>query len=180
MNRFLRHADYDLYHTNGLWMYCNHATCLVARRKEKPYIITPHGMLYRAALHRSYWKKWPLIQLFFRKDVSAADCMHATCRREMEYVREFGYRGPVAIIPNPAEFPDYLSEIRPHKRAAFLGCKRPRKFGFLGRLHPRKKVEHLLYGMAQLPPTPECELTIIGSGDAAYESFCIVRPNGWA
>lgn len=33
MNRFLQKSDYDLYHTNGMWMYCNHETCLVARKK---------------------------------------------------------------------------------------------------------------------------------------------------
>ena len=27
MSRFLRYSDYDIYHTNGMWMYCNHATC---------------------------------------------------------------------------------------------------------------------------------------------------------
>ena len=53
MNRFLWHSNYDLYHTNGMWMHCNHITCTVAREKQKPYIITPHGMLYPQALARS-------------------------------------------------------------------------------------------------------------------------------
>ena len=43
--QYLKSHDYDLYHTNGLWMYCNHVTCSVARHRRKPYIITPHGML---------------------------------------------------------------------------------------------------------------------------------------
>lgn len=89
---YLKNKEYDLYHTNGLWMYCNHATCSIARRKHKPYIITPHGMLYPDALLRSYWKKWPLIQLCFRKDINHADCLHVTCKPEMEHVRQFGYR----------------------------------------------------------------------------------------
>lgn len=33
MNKFLGQSDYDLYHTNGMWMHCNHETCVVARRK---------------------------------------------------------------------------------------------------------------------------------------------------
>ena len=37
---YLKNKEYDLYHTNGLWMYCNHATCSIARRKHKPYIFT--------------------------------------------------------------------------------------------------------------------------------------------
>lgn len=127
---YLKNKEYDLYHTNGLWMYCNHATCSIARRKHKPYIITPHGMLYPDALLRSYWKKWPLIQLCFRKDINHADCLHVTCKPEMEHVRQFGYRNAIAIIPNPANLPGYLNEIAA-KKPSFLGCNRLRKCLFL-------------------------------------------------
>lgn len=167
---YLNNHDYDLYHTNGLWMYCNHATCATARHRCKPYIITPHGMLYPDALHRSYWKKWPLIQLCFRKDINRADCLHVTCKAEMEHVREFGYKGDIAIIPNPANLPDYLDEVAAMK-PSFLGCSRVRKLGFLGRLHPIKKVENLLYGMALLPCPQDCELVIMGKGNEVYEQF---------
>ena len=119
--QYLKSHDYDLYHTNGLWMYCNHVTCSVARHRRKPYIITPHGMLY-------------------------------------------------PIIPNPANLPDYLDEVATAK-PPFLGYDLPRKFGFLGRLHPIKKVENLLYGVAKLPSPQDCELVIMGKGDDAYEQF---------
>lgn len=167
---YLNNYDYDLYHTNGLWMYCNHATCATARHRCKPYIITPHGMLYPDALYRSYWKKWPLIQLCFRKDINHADCLHVTCKAEMEHVRAFGYKGVIAIIPNPANLPDYLDEVAAMK-PTFLGCGRVRKLGFLGRLHPIKKVENLLYGVAKLPHPQDCELVIMGKGDDTYEQF---------
>lgn len=170
MNKFLGYSNYELYHTNGMWMHCNHITCLVARRKHKPYIITPHGMLYPAALHRSYWKKWPLMKLLFNRDITHADCLHVTCKAEMEYVREFGYKGAIAIIPNPTNLPDYLEEIASAK-PSFLGCSRLRKLGFLGRLHPIKKVENLLYGVAKLPHPQDCELVIMGKGDDTYEQF---------
>lgn len=170
MKRWLNKSAYDIYHTNGLWMYCNHETCAVARRKGKPYVITPHGMLYPDALHRSYWKKWPLLKLFFNKDIACADCLHVTCKPEMEHVRSFGYKGAVALIPNPANLPDYLGEIISVK-PAFLKCNRMRKFGFLGRLHPRKKVENLLYGISMLRQQNDCELLIMGKGDDAYEQF---------
>ena len=170
MRRFLQQINYDLYHTNGLWMYCNHATCAAARHQGKPYVITPHGMLYPDALHRSYWKKWPLLNLFFRKDILNATCLHVTCKQELEHVRHFGYKGVVAVIPNPANLPDYLEEVVLAK-PSFLGCSRPRKLGFLGRLHPIKKVENLLYGMAKLSRPQDCELVIMGKGDDAYEQF---------
>lgn len=168
--QYLKDKEYDIYHTNGLWMYCNHATCATARKKDRPYIITTHGMLYPDALHRSYWKKWPLIQLCFRKDINRADCVHVTCKKEMEHVRNFGYKGTIAIIPNPANLPDYLNEVVATK-PVFLRDGLPRKFGFLGRLHPIKKVENLLYGMAKLSCSQDCELVIMGKGDDAYEQF---------
>ena len=170
LTQYLKSHDYDLYHTNGLWMYCNHITCSTAWHKHKPYIITPHGMLYPDALYRSYWKKWPLIQLCFRKDIDRADCLHVTCKAEMEHVRKFGYKGTIAVIPNPANLPDYLDKVVAVK-PLFLGCNRPRKLGFLGRLHPIKKVENLLYGMAMLSNRQDSELVIMGKGDDAYEQF---------
>ena len=163
-------TEYDLYHTNGLWMYCNHITCATARHKRKPYIITPHGMLYPEALRRSYWKKWPLIQLYFRKDINCADCLHVTCKMEMEHIRNFGYKGAIAVIPNPANLPYFLDEVVDTKMS-FMEVSQIRKFGFLGRLHPRKKVENLLYGVAKLPSPQDCELVIMGKGDDTYEQF---------
>ena len=167
---YLQNNEYDLYHTNGLWMYSNHITCSVARHKHKPYIITLHGMLYPEALRRSYWKKWPLLQLCFRKDINRADCLHVTCKAEMEHARQFGYRGAIAVISNPANLPGYLPEIAAEK-SSFLGYSRLRKLGFLGRLHPIKKVENLLYGVAKLPRSQSCELVIMGKGDDVYEQF---------
>lgn len=167
---YLKNNEYDLYHTNGLWMYCNHVTCSIARDKGRPYVITPHGMLYPDALHRSYWKKWPLIQLCFRKDIDRADCLHVTCKAEMEHVRDFGYKGPIAIIPNPANLPNYLNDIAILK-SGFRCNNQRRSFGFLGRLHPIKKVENLLYGMSKLSSLKGCELVIMGKGDDVYEQF---------
>ena len=126
-------------------------------------------MLYPEALKRSYWKKWPLLQLYFRKDINEATCIHVTCRKEMEHVREFGYKGPIAVIPNPANLPDYIDEITMRK-PSFLTDGQQRKFGFLGRLHPIKKVENLIYAVAKLQPE-DYELVIMGKGDDAYEQF---------
>lgn len=88
LQRALAESDYDIYHTNGLWMYSNHITCKMARSKKKPYIISPHGMLYPSALAIKRWKKWPMLKLWFNKDVHNATCLHATCKQEMEHCRQ--------------------------------------------------------------------------------------------
>lgn len=164
IKRYLSRTDYDLYHTNGLWMYCNHETCRVARKKNKPYLITPHGMLYPDALRRSYWKKWPMLKLWFQNDIDRASCLHATCRQEMENIRLFGYRGPVAVVANPAVIPAFARELN--------GLRSSLKIGFLGRLHPIKKIENIFYGLALLGEHhQDFEVLIMGKGDDRYEEF---------
>lgn len=177
--RFLKESDYDIYHANGLWMYSNHITCAVAREKHRPYIITPHGMLYPDALKRSYWKKWPFKVLHFNKDIMQATCIHATCKKEAEFIRQFGYKGKIAVIPNPCFIPEFADELYAKKCNLFLGGNSPVKFGFLGRLHPIKKIENLLYGLKEVltgeitagdsPASPM--LIIMGKGDETYERF---------
>ena len=170
IRKWLKNSNYDLYHTNGLWLYVNHVTCRNARDKNVPYIISTHGMLYREALQRSYWKKLPFRLLFFDKDVANADCIHATCHKEMEEIRRFGYKGPIAVIPNPTYHPEYLDEVYAERLSLIEGCN-PRMFGYLGRLHPRKKVENILYAYAKVSQKQECELIIMGKGDDKYEHF---------
>ncbi len=159
----LKARDYELYHINGLWQHICHATSSFARKHYRPYVITPHGMLYPETLRRSYWKKWPMLKIWFRKDILNASCLHATCETEMQHLREFGYRGPIAVIGNPVTVPNYISNIK---------IVKPDKttLGFLGRLHPRKHVENLLRG-ASLCKIKDFEIIIVGSGDKDYEKF---------
>lgn len=163
MNRFLWHSNYDLYHTNGMWMHCNHITCTVAREKQKPYIITPHGMLYPQALARSAWKKkLLLISGGVDKDLRLADCIHCTCKEEMNYYRALGYKNPVAVIPNPVPIPSFINELQNDRSVKCIG--------FLGRLHPRKNVEALIEAWIELgDKARQAKLVIMGKGDGDYE-----------
>ena len=162
----LYESDYDVYHTNGLWMYCNHITAKVARTKDRPFVLTPHGMLHPRALKRSFWKKWPVRKLWFDKDILSANCIHVTCKQEATYVRDFGYKGPIALIANPVSIPNYVkvAENKPQGKKII---------GFLGRLHPVKHVENILYGIAISSQKIRESLLfqIMGTGDAQYERF---------
>lgn len=165
IRRTLELSDYDIYHSNALWMYVNHITCKIAREKKKPYVLSPHGMLYPTALMIKRWKKWPMLKLWFQNDIMKATCIHATCREEMEHVRAFGYNGPIAVIPNPVVIPQGIE------------CKTTipsrKVIGFLGRINPIKKIENLLYAVAKVVEKGwgDFEVDIIGKGDNEYEEF---------
>lgn len=165
MNRYLRQTDYDLYHTNGMWMHCNHETCVAARRKGKPYIITPHGMLYPQALARSVWKKKLLLAWGgVDKDLKEAACIHCTCREEMMHYRALGYQNAAAVIPNPVLIPDFVDGLENERSI--------KRIGFLGRLHPRKNVEALIKAWKVLnTKTQDAQLVIMGKGDEEYETM---------
>ncbi len=165
MNRFLNQSDYDLYHTNGMWMHCNHETCVAARRKGKPYVITPHGMLYPQALARSAWKKRLLLRFGgVARDLRLAACIHATCMVEMKHYKALGYGNPVAVIPNPVPIPSNYPLERTGK---------PKKgIGYLGRLHPYKRPDALIKAWARLKEeTKDGELILMGKGTADYERY---------
>ncbi|MDE6125766.1 MAG: glycosyltransferase [Muribaculaceae bacterium] len=168
LRRFLATEEYDVYHANGMWLDDTHATCHTARKKGKPYVITPHGMLYPEALKRSAWKKWPLRKLFFDKDILEASCIHATCETEMRHLRSFGYTGPIAVIGNPVVSPAIASELI--RNRSYSNHNEPKRFGFLGRLHPIKRIENLIRAVA-LRKEVRSELLIMGSGDADNEAF---------
>jgi len=162
LTRFLYQSKYDIYHTNGLWMHINHTTCSTARKKGKPYIITPHGMLYPQALARSAWKKRLLLNLGFRKDIAEATVIQATCMDEFLYYRDLGFTNPVAIIPNPVPHLTRLSKIET--------VRDKRRIGYLGRLHPRKRVKELIEAWILLGyNVNDAELIIMGVGEESYE-----------
>lgn len=160
----LMQTDADIYHTNGLWRYCNHAPAVVARQKGKPFVLTPHGMLYPEALQHSKWQKKLLGWAYVNRDIREAACIHVTCEEEMQHIRALGLTNPVAVIPNP------IPET--HLKEYVLKAKKV-TFGYLGRLHPRKRIERVIEALALLSEEErqKCELVIMGSGEPSYEVF---------
>lgn len=160
LRRALAESNYDLYHTNGLWMDVNHATCAHARKVGKPYIISPHGMLYPQALAISSWKKKLMLTLGHKRDLQQATCIHVTCKQEMEHCRAFGLKQPIAVIPNPVQIPSYLNELSKSNDGIF-------RVGFLGRFHHIKNIESIIRAWAMLQLS-DSELLLYGDGEPEY------------
>lgn len=170
----LRDIMFDIIHINGIWQYSTHCAAKLCRKNNKPYVITPHGMLYPETLHQSSWKKMPMFKIWFEKDIMESSCMHATCDSEKNHLRGLGYNGPIAVIGNPIKIEDITKYITDYKQQTrfqqqnhYLRCK----IGFLGRLHPRKNVEAIMRGMAIARHRNDIELVVMGAGEPAYESF---------
>ena len=98
--------------------------------------------------------------MFQRRQLQQAACIHATCMEEMEYYRSLGLTNPVAVLPCPMECPEKMPPMYSD------GVKR---IGYLGRVHPRKRVERLIEIWHRL--NEPGELLIMGDGDPAYMQF---------
>ena len=168
---FLEGSDYDIYHANTLWLHPVHATCSFARKAGKPYMVSTHGMLYPTALAVSSWKKRLMGALWYKEDVMKATCLHATCMAELEYNRMYGYKGPIAVIPNAVVFPEGV-ELK-GESLGLRDDKCRRQIGFLGRLHPIKKVENVLYALSHLAEDARkgINFQIMGKYDDQYEQW---------
>lgn len=160
----LNNIDAELFHVQGLWLYLSHATAKYARTHGIPYVQTLRGMLYPQALSHNEMVKRISLALYQRKDLQSAACVQATCREEMEHYRALGFSNPVAVIPNPIDISGFVDRAIPSKPMF--------RVGYLGRVHPRKRIERLIYAMADLRDRlKDAELMVIGSGNRQYEEF---------
>ncbi|MDR0799686.1 MAG: glycosyltransferase [Dysgonamonadaceae bacterium] len=159
--RLLKAFDYQLVHANGLWEYTELITARIARKTRKPYVISPHGMLYPQALAISKFKKQLFLKLFLMKDLNKAAAIHATCMEEMQHLRNLGVKSPIAVIPNPIvyEYKPIISQANTRKQ-----------IGFIGRFHPIKNIDNLIDAFKKVNH-PRHSLILIGSGPPDYENF---------
>lgn len=154
----------DVFHIQGLWRYIGAGAACYARHHHIPYVISLRGMLYPQALAPSAMVKKLSLWLYQRRDLQCAACIQATCKEEMEHYRNLGFTNPVAVIPNPIDLGDCIGRSIPQKSHF--------KVGYLGRVHPRKRIERLIYAMSDLQEQiNNAELIVIGSGDEDYELF---------
>lgn len=154
-------GDYDLIHVNTIWTWPSHIPVEEAKRKNIPVVISPHGMLYPQALKVSSWKKSITAAWYVNKDLRNAACIHATSEAEAQYIRDYGLKNPIAIIPNCIDVSVYPS---PRERA-----NNRKIFGFTGRLNPIKNIDLLLEVWKNLGDKTEgSELVIIGDGNPDY------------
>lgn len=159
-NYLSNHNHYDLYHINAIWQYPAHATAKYARINKKPYIISPHGMLYANALKKSWFVKKVFYYAWFRKDLERAACIHATSKEEMRQIRNCGLKNPIAVIPNPIDLP-VKSELdvntSPLDRDSVI---------FIGRLVAIKGIDKLIRAWALIEKdNVKSKLLIAGDGD---------------
>lgn len=156
--------NYDIIHANTIWLWTTHQACKAAKREKKHLIVSPHGMLYPQALKVSAWKKKIISPLFLRKDLESADVIHVTSEAEAGFVRDYGLKNQLALIPN-----GLILDSDPPKHNHLHDDKI--RFGFVGRINRIKNIDLLIEAWHQLGSiTDNAELVIVGKDDEKYET----------
>jgi glycosyltransferase involved in cell wall biosynthesis len=164
--------DADLVHVHGLWLYYGLAARLWAKRRRRPYVISPHGMLDGWALRQSRLKKLMARWLFERLNLADAACVHALNRAEVAAIRDYHCEAPICVIPNGVDLPAAADRRVPNWKTRIPQGKK--LLLFLGRLHAKKGLMPLLeaWGSAHRL-SPECagqwHLIVAGTGDERFE-----------
>lgn len=143
----------DIIQTNSLWMMPNIYPAWAKKGTTCKLVIAPRGTLAAWSLKRS-WLKKRLIGWFGQyAALRAADMFYATCQKEYEEIRAFGFRQPVAIVPIGMDIPAVE-----HKASTGL-----RHILFFGRLHEVKAVDRLVLAWKQVAEKfPNWDLLIAG------------------
>lgn len=143
----------DIVHTHGLWRYPSIAALHYRRKTQRPYLISPHGMLDPWALQNSRWKKRIAGVWFEKAHLRGAHCLRALCASEAHSIRQLRLGNPIAVIPNGITLPETLPGQSQKLAAPWAGWVEPgeKVLLFLSRIHPKKGLVNLLKAWAELP-----------------------------
>lgn len=157
------HNNYDIYHSHGVWLLCNHWHASYSRKFGKAYVLNPRGDLQVKSMSYNRWKQFKKMiawNLYAFKDVNRASCIIATSEQERDAIRRLKITAPIAVVPNGidlSQFPDNIAHHHNDKKVAM----------FLGRVNPIKGLDYLIDAWASLPKEilERWELHIAGNSD---------------
>lgn len=135
----------DIVHLHGVWDIILFMAATIARKVGTTYAVAPHGMLDPWSLNQKRWKKRVALWLGFRRMLSGAAFLHLLNQDERRLIEPLSLPCQTVIIPNGI-CADGLAQLPP--KGAFYGSHpelNARPFIlFLGRLHYKKGLDHLV------------------------------------
>lgn len=111
--RWLREnaKEFDILILHGVWNFPLLAAAWICQRKGIPYVLYPHGTLYRETVNlRSGLKKRILLALFVRYMLRRAERVVFTTTDEAQKVQAFlGLNLPATVVPNIVDHAEFES-----------------------------------------------------------------------
>ncbi len=161
----------DVLHLHGLFNRTAWIAGAVAARSTRPLVVSPRGMLTRAALDHHRWRKRASWWLFERRLARIAAAWHATSTDEARSIAAYRLPGRVVTVPNPVPLIRASAEAVTRARTrAGVPAGVPYVL-FLGRLHPIKRLDLLAEAFARVAAAhPSAHLVLAGPDELGYRA----------
>jgi glycosyltransferase involved in cell wall biosynthesis len=156
--------NYDVAHLHGIFTHIHFAGSKYAQLHNKPYVLSPHGMLSPQLLKNKALKKSLYLNLIGNKIIKNASYLHAITPIEKEYLFKLTQHKNIIEIPNLINYsiiPDRIKKI--NNQDYFI---------YLGRLHPIKGLEMLINSMSKIK-NKTIKLKIVGANNHEYANSLV-------
>ncbi len=161
--------DFDLVYILSIWNYPVVVAPSICRRFDKPYIVSPRGMLYPETYGRKIVKKRLYYELFAKKNIKKADAIHYTsCDEREKCHNRLGLRNKAIVVPNGIDLAGF--ENLPGKdelRLKYPVLKGKKVILFLGRISWKKGLDILVKAFNSFSRERKDLHLVIAGGDGA-------------
>jgi glycosyltransferase involved in cell wall biosynthesis len=160
--------DFNILHLHSIFLWPTWAAARIARKVEKPYIISPRGMLVKELIKRkSTFAKNLWIALIGKKNFQRAAAIHVTTENEKKELERFGFHLPsVFIVPNGVDLEETRTSINNVSLSIAQLIRQKPFLLFLGRINWKKGLDRLLPSLTYVP---DIRLVIAGNDEENYK-----------
>jgi glycosyltransferase involved in cell wall biosynthesis len=162
-------SQYDILHIHAIFSYASTMAMAIARLKNIPYIVIPHGLLSEWSLQQSTCKKQIYMRLIEQANLNHSQAIHLTSQLEQQEFAQLELSAPSFVLPHglshPPQIPYASSLLRQHLN---LPADEP-VILFLSRLHPKKGLDYLIPALGKLTHH-RFTFVVAGSGSQEYEA----------
>jgi glycosyltransferase involved in cell wall biosynthesis len=148
-----RMPQLDAVHLHSVFLWPTTAAARAARRAQKPYFVSPRGMLDRELIHRrGALRKRLWLALEGRRMLRGAARLVATSESEAGGLHALGFAwASIAVVPNGVDLaewtPPLATEVTPALRELVAGGP---YLLFLGRLSWKKQIDLLIHALSRV------------------------------
>lgn len=164
-------ARADILHCHTLWSPLVTRAAALARSAEKPYVMSPHGMLDPYSFGQKRLKKRAYLEVFERRALVGASRVLFTTGRERDLaVQTFGEIPNAAVATLGADcLPQEKAVLREQFFAEHPDLRGKKLLLFLGRIHPKKRPELLANLIKAIQPEfPNAMMLFAGTGEPQH------------
>lgn len=163
-------SHYDIIHTNTIFSPIMSVVFWICRLKNKPYIVTPHGMLEPWAFQHRSGKKKPYYNLVEKNNLNGAIAIQGTATVETDNIKSLKLKPEVFFAPNGLHRKDFItlpSSSIFYQR--FPETQNKTLILFLARIHPKKGLDLLAPALATVRKHyPNTHLIIAGPDNEGF------------